>query len=171
MKEESVVIRRAQPGDEEGIHRAHMRSINEICVKEHGDEVKGWGSRPLGERWKEAIVEGNVWVIEAQSQIKGLAYLRISSDNSKVAYLHALYLTPEVVGQGLADQLMRLMLKTAKNNGCEIIELESSITAHNFYKKYGFEDFGEMKYLKINGYPVTCYPMRLKTLMNFSYLP
>jgi hypothetical protein len=39
------IIRKAKVGDESGIHEAHMRSIREICVKDHGEEeIKGWGN-------------------------------------------------------------------------------------------------------------------------------
>ena len=45
------IIRLARPGEEAQIHEAHMRSIREICIKDHGEEeVRGWGNRPLGNR-------------------------------------------------------------------------------------------------------------------------
>jgi hypothetical protein len=43
-------IREAKPGDESLIHEAHMRSIREVCIKDHGEEeIHGWGgsSRPF----------------------------------------------------------------------------------------------------------------------------
>lgn len=44
-------IRKALQTDREKIYEAHMRSIREICVKDHGEEeVKGWGYRELGNR-------------------------------------------------------------------------------------------------------------------------
>ena len=32
------IVRRAQFGDQVGIHESHMRSIREICVHDHGEE-------------------------------------------------------------------------------------------------------------------------------------
>ena len=40
----TTLIRQARFGDELGIHEAHMRSIREVCIHEHGPgEIKGWG--------------------------------------------------------------------------------------------------------------------------------
>jgi len=97
-----AVIRNARPGDESGIHEAHMRSIREVCIKDHGtEEVKGWGYRPLGNRWVDAIKDEKVWVVEKDGAIYGHAYLRFSNENGKPrAYIHGLYLAPEIVHQG-----------------------------------------------------------------------
>ena len=66
-------IRFAKPGDEPAIHDAHMRSIREICVKDHGtEEIKGWGHRELGDRWTKEIQNGTVWVVERNGCIHGV---------------------------------------------------------------------------------------------------
>ena len=68
------IIRKARPGDEPAIHEAHMRSIREVCIKDHGkDEVKGWGNRTLGDRWTVAVRDSDVWVIEGGGEIRGMA--------------------------------------------------------------------------------------------------
>jgi hypothetical protein len=57
------LIRLARPGDEAAVHAAHMRSIREVCVKDHGEEeIRGWGFRDLGNRWVDAILRKEVWV-------------------------------------------------------------------------------------------------------------
>jgi hypothetical protein len=54
-----LLIREARPGDESGMHEAQMRSIREVCIRDHGEEeVKGWGNRPLGDRWQKQVREG-----------------------------------------------------------------------------------------------------------------
>ncbi len=157
------LIRQARPGDECEIHEAHMRSIREICIKDHGpDEIRGWGYRPLGNRWTDAIRDGHIWVVEYQNHIHGLAYIRIFEHNGENnAELHALYLTPDVLKRGLGLELATLMLDKAVEFAVKRVKLSSSITAHGFYKRLGFVDSGEMKKILIGGYPVTCYPMEL----------
>ena len=159
-------IRVGRPGDEAGIHEAHMRSIREICVKDHGEEeIKGWGYRTLGNRWDEALKTGFVWVIELEDTIKGLGYIRIfDEDGAPKAHLHALYITPEVLGKGLGLKLAKLMIAKAKESGATSISLESSLTAHDFYKKLGFSDTGPLAQSIIGGYPVSNYPM----ILNFN---
>ena len=155
-------IRKARAGDEASIHHAHMRSIKEICVKDHGrDEIKGWGFRELGDRWIEAVQTEFVKVIEFNRNIYGVScYRTLTSDaGDKYGYIHALYLTAEVIGLGLAKKMMIEMLEEARANQVKFIKLDSSITAYKFYKSFGFEDDGPKRKVEIGGYPVTCYPM------------
>lgn len=158
-----AIIRLGRPGDEAGIHEAHMRSIREICVKDHGEEeIKGWGYRTLGDRWVEPLKTGFVWVIELENTIEGLGYIRIFVENdTPKAHLHGLYITPEVLGKGLGLKLARLMIAKAKETGAKSITLESSLTAHEFYKRLGFVDTGPLSQSVIGGYPVSNYPMVL----------
>jgi GNAT superfamily N-acetyltransferase len=156
-------IRKARPGDEDGIHQAHMRSIREICIKDHGEaEVLGWGNRPLEDRWIRQIAEETVWVIEYKHIIHGVGYIRIFvSDSEPQAHLHALYITPEVLGRGLGKQLAKLMIQAARDAGAQSISLDSSLTAHNFYRQLGFEDSGPIQTRMINGSSVRSYPMHM----------
>jgi GNAT superfamily N-acetyltransferase len=154
-------IREARPGDESAIHKAHMRSIREICVKDHGqDEVRGWGNRPMGDRWTNAIKEGYVWVVEKDGNIYGHAYIRIFRENNEEkAHIHGLYLTPEVLHQGFGFQLAGMMLEKARSAGAKRVTVESSITAYNFYRRIGFNDRSPMKIYEIGGSFVRGFPM------------
>jgi GNAT superfamily N-acetyltransferase len=157
-------IREAKPGDELGIHEAHMRSIREICVKDHGtEEIRGWGYRNLDDRWTTPIKQGGVWVVELDGIICGMSYIRLFEQNGESrAHLHALYLTPEIIGQGFGLRLVELMLSKAQGAGAKLVTLESSITAHEFYKRLGFADNGPMRKVEIGGFPVTSFPMILR---------
>ena len=160
----NMTIRLAKPGDESGIHEAHMRSIREVCVTDHGpDEIKGWGNRPLGDRWVKTLQSEMVWVVEKDSVISGYAYIGIYQELSPATgYIHGLYLTPEVLGQGIGRKLMQLMLDYAKDSAVEIVTLESTITAHEFYKSFGFKDSGPAQKIDICGHPVTNFSMILR---------
>jgi GNAT superfamily N-acetyltransferase len=154
-------IRRAKSGDEPAIHEAHMRSIREICVKDHGEkEISGWGHRPLGDRWTEAINQWCVWVVEWEGSIYGHACLRLSGPDEAIrARILGLYLTPEVLHQGFGFSLANLMLEEARRAGAKSVTLDSSITAHDFYRRLGFVDAGPVKHEEIGGSFVTAFPM------------
>lgn len=129
----NIKIRPGRPGGEAEIHESHMRSIREVCVIDHGvDEIRGFG------------------------------YLYFFSEALQThVYLHALYLTPELIGKGFGGKLVEIMLSQARAKGAQSIRLESSITAHNFYQNLGFKDRGPKQKFEIAGYPVTCFPMIL----------
>lgn len=158
------IIRKARFGDERAMHEAHMRSIREICSKVHSaDEIKGWGNRPFGDKWTELIPSGTLWVIEHNSQIYGVAYIKIATElGTTKAHISGLYLTPEVVGMGYGAQLMMLMLQAAQSAGAQAVTLDSSLNAHEFYKRFGFVDAGPLKFSEIGGSQVRGYPMALK---------
>lgn len=153
-------IRQARPGEELALHAAHMRSINEVCIKDHGpEETRGWGGRQPNDKWTKAIERGQAWVIEHEGQVRGVGYLGMVS--AERARIFALYLTPEVIGQGLGARLARTLLDQARAAGAKEVLLESSITAHEFYRRLGFVDQGPMITQEIGGSLVRGYPMRL----------
>ena len=159
-----AIVRRAQFGDQIGIHDSHMRSIREICVHDHGEEeIKGWGYREIRskEQWLETLNNQNrfVWVVEHENEIEGHCLISLIPEESK-ADIHCLYLTPVVYKQGFGAILMEHMLDVAKENNIKEIYLQSTITAYSFYKKYGFEDAGSMQKVVIGGYPVRAFPMK-----------
>jgi ADP-ribose pyrophosphatase YjhB (NUDIX family) len=158
-----ITVRVAVPGEEAAIHHAHLRSIKEICVKDHGfDEIKGWGNRPLGDRWIAQIRTGYVWVVEFQGKIHGVGHIRMfESDGEKKCYLHALYLTPNVIGQSVGRVLAKLMIEAATGLQAKTMILDSTITAKGFYEHLGFAVCGDVRKENIGGHPVTCFPMKM----------
>jgi putative acetyltransferase len=159
---DKVQVRKAKPEDAAYIHEAHMRSIHEVCSKDYSpEEVAAWGGRSFDpDRWLQSILNHHVWVIEVNKGIEGFGHIRIFKENEcKLAHIHGLYLTPKATGRGAATQVLNLMLNIAKESHVTRITLESSITAHEFYKKYGFIDRSPQTTMDINGALIRCYPM------------
>ncbi len=155
------LIRKAILCDREAIHVAHMRSIREICIKDHGsEEIKGWGYRELGDRWIEGITKNLVWVVELNEVVQGLAAITFDPKDGH-GHIQALYLTPDVVNMGVGRAFMEAMLDCAKEKGVDLISLDSTLTAYEFYKKFGFKDNGPRTKRPIGGSPVTSIPMQL----------
>lgn len=161
-------IRRARPEDAWGIHEAHMLSIRTICSKDHSpEEVAAWGGRPFNEaRWLEAIRDHFVWVVEIENKIEGYAHLRTyEKDSLKLAHIHGLYLTLAAIGKGFGYQLAQLMINEARTAKAKRIGLESTITAHEFYRRLGFKDEGSQITVEIAGTPIRCFPMSIDLVL------
>ena len=63
-----------------------------------------------------------------------------------VAELKRMYVKPEFQGRHIGEDLLIAALKTAQDFGAKEIYLDSPPpfkSAHNLYRKYGFEDFEE----------------------------
>lgn len=158
-------IRRARKDDAKHIHDAHMNSIREVCSKDHTSlEISGWGQRAFNREQREQSIENNfIWVVEFNDLIEGYAEIRFREAEGIVySKIFGLYLTSRVLGMGFGKKLLELMIDEAKKNNVKMITLESTITAHNFYKKFGFKDSGEQILVQIGGNDVRCFPMSLK---------
>ncbi|MDG0815146.1 GNAT family N-acetyltransferase [Bdellovibrio svalbardensis] len=157
-------IRRAKPEDALGIHEAHMRSIQEVCSKDHtSEEVSAWGHRPFREDQRiNAIKNQFVWVVESFAKIEGFGHMALSEkDGSIKAHVLGLYLVKEANGFGLGYKIVSAMIAEAKSRGAEEVTLESTLTAHKFYQKQGFEDSGPQGTINIGGVGIRYIPMRL----------
>lgn len=156
----SFTIRKAEVGDAEAIHQAHMKSILEVCSKDHtAEEVNGWGRRPyLKEQRIEAITKHYVYVVVIENKIEGFIDFSIL-ENKTEAYVYALYLTEKTIGRGAGKELMRILFDICKKSEVKTIKLHSTITAHEFYRKMGFEDSGPMTCVLVNQVQVRCTPM------------
>lgn len=155
-------IRRAKKEDALALHNAHMCSIREVCSKDHTpEEISGWGNRPFNEEQRiHAIENQSVWVVEINNLIEGYAAIKFKEIDQEIhAHIFGLYLAPKALGQGIGKELLNLMIAEAKNNNVNRITLESTITAHRFYQKYGFVDYGEELKVNIGGSEVRCRPM------------
>jgi N-acetylglutamate synthase-like GNAT family acetyltransferase len=152
-------IRLAKPGEELDIHTAHMRSIREICIKHHSaEEIRGWASRELADHWTQEIRDKLLWVVEVENKIEGLMALR-KYDQRNFLYLLAMYLTPKVSGHKIGESLLDLCEIKAKELNFDMIKLDSSLSALNFYLRNGFIANGERRAIMIGGFPVTSIPL------------
>ncbi|OUR93553.1 hypothetical protein A9Q84_18975 [Halobacteriovorax marinus] len=159
----SAIVRRAQFGDEEGIHTAHMKSIVEICARDYSSEqIDAWGRREYNyEAKRQLIAEQNVWVVERDNIIEGYGLLFISKEK-KSAEIGALYLTPCVLGLGLGKEIITQMKQVSKELGFKEIYLDSTKTSKKFYESIGAIQYKENIQVQIGGLPFECHPMRIE---------
>jgi len=158
------IIRRARIEDAMGIHDAHMKSIQEVCSKDHtNEEISGWGNRPFNEDQRVSAIENQyVWIVEIKNTIEGYAQI-LFKEREGVLFAHilGLYLTPNAIGLGIGKQMLQLMIDEAKTKRVRQVTLESTITAHNFYQNFGFVDSAPQVVAQIGGSGVRCQPMKL----------
>ncbi|RHO21788.1 GNAT family N-acetyltransferase [Amedibacterium intestinale] len=78
---------------------------------------------------------------------------KYQTDNSKIAIIHLLMVRPSMKGKGIATELIRFAIDLAKEQGCEVIRLdtgEQNIPAVSLYKKMGFE-IAEITSMNVGG--------------------
>lgn len=156
------IIKKALPEDALGIHKAHMRSIQELCSKDYTEaEIKAWGHRPYNEQHRLfAITNQIVYVIIIDDIIEGYAQLKFYLENDiKKAHVMGLYLTSKASGKSLGTKSLQKLISEANDNGAQEITLESTLTSKEFYLKNGFVENGSTETITINGEAIRCIPM------------
>jgi dipeptidase E len=160
----SLLIRCASPRDARGIHDAHMRSINEMCKNDYTPEqLKAWGGREYDEHQRLKMIEHNfIWVVELNGKIEGLAGLALKKEAPlQTGELLILYLTPIVAKKGLGKRLVELIEEKARTLGLKELELESTITSREFYRRCGYVETGPLHVCHtLNGIGIPGYPMK-----------
>lgn len=73
-----------------------------------------------------------------------------------------LYLVPEANGKGCGRWIVQEMIAEAKRQNVFKVHLESTLTAHGFYKSMGFVNSAEMATIEIGGSKIRYIPMMME---------
>ena len=160
----SSAIRIAKPEDAEGLAfvrvsawKAAYRGLLPNEILDNLDLNKN------ADRFRERLegrseYKAEDWVYEQESQIIGWLSWRPCDDEShqiQIAELAALYVLPDLFGQGIGHALITNFLKKlqelASFDTVQLWVLEKNERAINFYENHGFRDSSERKDLIING--------------------
>jgi len=156
-------IRRADIADAENIHKAHMRSIQEVCAKDYSaEEIKAWGQREFNPIHRINNIENDyVWVVSSDDgEIYGYGHFKINKSADGISgYVHGLYFCPECIGLGLGKELMQEIFLIAKKSGLKEIQLDATLTSFKFYQKMGFKISAPERKIMINDVGVRSVPM------------
>jgi uncharacterized cupin superfamily protein/GNAT superfamily N-acetyltransferase len=163
-KSGNVTVRKAQLSDAESIHIAHMKSIKEVCSKDHSkEEIAVWGHRTFYKDHRESAIKNDfVLVAECMAKTEGYGHFRVfEKDGIRRAHVFGLYLTPAILNQHIGKRMIETMIEHCRYQKVKIITLESTLTANAFYKKSGFSEDGPEMTIQISGQPIRCYPMKM----------
>ena len=158
----NLIVRRAQKDDASRIISSHRRSIREVCSKDYSPEqISVWSGRDFQEaRWHQTIDRDMVWVVaNAASEVFGFGHLQL---RDREAELMGLYFAPEVIGQGLGKEMIRLMLQECRAKRVSSICLTGTKTALKFYETVGFKQIGTSKEIPIDGMLFEVFEMRMQ---------
>lgn len=92
-------------------------------------------------------LEENAFIFIAKElEVLGFIAFYANDTKSRIAYITLLAIQPFAQKKGIGKKLLNLCIKTSKINNMKAIKLEvhnDNINAINFYKKNGFEFYGE----------------------------
>jgi GNAT superfamily N-acetyltransferase len=136
----NLIVRQATPEDAEAASVALRRSITECCQEDHKGDVAildAWLANKTAEnvrRWFQS--PGFAVVAERDGVIVGTAML------TERGVLALCYLVPEARFCGAGKAMLRVVEEEARSRKIGVIELGSTRTAHQFYRRNGYSDTG-----------------------------
>ncbi|NES84076.1 MAG: GNAT family N-acetyltransferase [Moorea sp. SIO2B7] len=158
MIDKDVLIRRASHGDELQIWQVHTNAVKVFIGRDYSQEIveEYLPSEPI--KNIENITWRSFFVAEINNNIVGYSAIMLATGKIPVILIHSDY-----VRQGIGSRLMMEMERLAKENGVEVLKLNSTYYGHKFYKTLGF--VGDELGVEIGpktGMKVPCYPMTKK---------
>ena len=159
-----ATIRKARDEDAPAIHAVQMRSIREVCAKDHtAAEIAAWGNQPYNEMIRlNAIRKQVVYVVEISGQIEGYGHLGVyEKSGRKMAHIYGIYLSQAALGRKLGLELANSLISEARRTGVEKIRAEATVTAHEFMKKLGFQEERAQGSIAVGPVTIKCFPMFL----------
>ena len=137
-------LRILTPSPIEAAQAAEMwrQSIERLCLRDHRNDraiVAAWTANKTTEGLAAAFAEpGLSWRI-ARTPQDGVVGIGLLGPDETV---RAVYVHPDHVGRGVGSLLLRALEEIARAAGRRLLRLESTATAHDFYRRHGFRDVG-----------------------------
>ena len=93
--------------------------------------------------------ENESWIAETNGRPVAFCTLQEKEGN---AWLENLWVSPELIGQGVGKRLFLHAVELARQRGYEILQLEADPNAVGFYEKMGLHRIGD-RHSEIEGQP------------------
>lgn len=159
-------IRIAIPSDAEAACVVVRKSITESCTDDHrGNDavLAAWLANKTPEHMTGWIALPDAFAVVAESAgtVVGFALMNLRGD------IRLCYVLPEAQRRGLGRAMMTALEEEATRLNLTEITLESTTTAHDFYRALGFVDSG----LPRTSLSVTAQPMRKLLATGDSFAP
>ena len=136
-RSDEMDIRPARPDDAAAACSVLRRSIQELCVQDHGDEeafLADWLANKTPGNVAQWMTISHVFVAEERSRIIGVAALTGSG------HITLNYVAPEARFTGVSKALLRTVEDKAVELGCDACTVQSTKTAERFYRAAGYRE-------------------------------
>ena len=135
-------LRGAEVADTGSIHTVHTSAILGLCSASYSEEsVKQWAARQTPSQYIPFIEAREITLaLSPQGEVMGFGHLTQGdkSDSSGTCEVKGLFVSPLWARKGVGSSLLLFMEQQAKDGGCKVIQVKSSLNAVAFYEKVGY---------------------------------
>lgn len=156
MHSAELNVRLAVPEDCDGILAAHTEAIRQLCKAEYSQsQLAAWSNRLTPAGYLPAMAKNIFLVAEVDRAIAGFAEFAPSRGEIVAIYVH-----PKHARQGVGTRLFRELEHIASDSGrVPALHLSSSLSAVQFYERFGFVAGALSSHRLGNGAEIPCVPM------------
>jgi putative acetyltransferase len=155
-------IRRAGPADADDIAAAHIDSIRSIGHRFYdADTVRGWHAHLTSALYANAMARGEEFFIAVGRLGDANVVLGFSSHRvDGTVHGTTVYIRGDAARRGVGAALFKAAEAAAIAAGATSLEIDASLAAVDFYKKFGFEETGCGTHRLSSGASMACVFMR-----------
>ena len=152
---QAIVVRKATAADAAGIRAVRTRAILVGCRRHYDDELlQAWAHNPMPASFPLFIESEPFYVAEQASIVVGVAGIR-----RETSELNAIFVAPELTGQGLGKRLLRHVEDVACDLRIPLLGLSASLNSVPFYSRAGYVAGARETYVTSSGLRIPCVRM------------
>lgn len=153
------MIREANPSDYVAMDALFRRSAKAFCSRSYGSQViEDWAGAPWPDRFRKSKESGDEqYVIIIDGDV-----VCFGSINLERHTLVSLFVSPRHSGKGIGERMVKFLLERAASSGIEVLKIDSSLNAVNFYVRHGFMEISRSMYRTKNGVEMESVQMERK---------
>lgn len=134
-----ITVRKYQGKDTEGILNIIRRNFKEVNVKDYGIKYMEELAKHHDANWfKDVAKNANVYVFCIENQIVGVGSISSFFKSLKESILLTIFVIPELHGNEIGRFIIQTLEQDELFLRSDKIEIPSSITAVEFYRKLGY---------------------------------
>ena len=147
-------IRKARVEDALAVWKIRNAAIRDQCIGHYSDDVLAiWTEGPLTDCFVR-MVNDKSYVAIMNNRVVGAGSLDCTT-----GHLDAVFVSPDMTGQGIGRQIITFLETIAKQSGLTKLTLDSTLNAAPFYRKCGFDGEAVGTYQSPRGISLDCIPM------------
>ena len=150
----NIAIRRFKEEDADIVSEIIRRNFLEVNIKDYPkDEMEHRAQMYNNKKVLELNSRGHFYVACIDDNVVGCGSVTSFQNKEDESILLAIFVLPELQGKGIGTLIIKALENDEYYLRAKRIELWSSITAYDFYKKLGYSDINGIKELNEEG----CY--------------
>lgn len=148
-----VVVRRYKDSDAEGIVAIIHRNFREVNVKDYGVEAMEALIAHHDVNWFKGVASyANVYTFCVDGKVVAVGSISSYFGSLTESILLTIFVIPELHGQGIGRYIIKTLEQDELFLRADRIEIPASITAVEFYRKWGYDFKNGIKELDDEGH-------------------